>query len=449
MPKDVIMPKFGFTQETAEIVRWLRQAGDLVEQGDPIAEVTTDKVNMEVEAPATGVLEGLRFQAGEVVPVTAVIAVIRDPRELPAAPAPAAQPATEEPAAPLRRAPTPVARRVAETAGVDLAAVAGSGPSGRVMRRDVEAHLSGAEAAAPPNGKVRAAPAARRLGQELGVDLAGLRGSGPQGRIQSADVLAAHRRSQPVPQPAPAPAPAAPPPEAPALPPGVLRAIPLAGMRRTIATRLQRSAQEAPHIYLEADIDVGAAEDLRARANSQLPPGQPRVSLTAIIARCCGWALQRHPLVNSRLHDDRILLMGEVHIGVAVALDEGLIVPVVRAVPQKGLLQLAAELAGLAERARAGRLRPEEVQDSTFTISNLGMYGVDRFTAIINPPTSAILAVGRTRRMFVPDEHDQPVVRPILTVTLSADHRVIDGAVAGRFLADLRAAVEQPERMLL
>ncbi len=445
MAKEVIMPKFGFTQETAEIVRWICQAGDTVEQGDPIAEVTTDKVNMEVEAPASGVLEGLRFQAGDVVPVTAVIAVIRSPRETPA---PDARPEPAAEAAPARRAPTPVARRLAEREGVDLAQVAGSGPSGRVMRRDVEAHLPGPAAAAPPDSRRPAAPAARRLARELGVELAGLAGSGPQGRIQSADVLEAHRLSRPAPAPAAAPVPAAPA-GAPTLPPGALKAIPLAGMRRTIASRLQRSAQEAPHIYLEADIDVGAAEELRARANKDLPQGQPRVSLTAIFARCCGWALRRHPLLNSRLDGDRIVLMGEVHIGVAVALDEGLIVPVVRAVPQKGLLLLAAELADLAERARAGRLRPEEVQDSTFTISNLGMYGVDRFTAIINPPTSAILAVGRTRRVFVPDEHDQPVVRPILTVTLSADHRVIDGAVAGRFLADLRAAVEQPDRMLL
>lgn len=433
MHKDVIMPKFGFTQETAEIVRWLHAAGDLVEQGDPIVEVTTDKVNMEVEAPAGGVLDGLRYQAGDVVPVTAVIAVIRPPE-----------------AEPERRGPplTPTAQRVAADGGLDPRAIPGSGPGGRVMRRDVEARLA---AAPPPNGKTNATPAARRIGQSLGVALQGLSGSGPAGRVQAADVRAAHARLQAAaPPPAPPVAdhggrPAADEP----LPPDAAGAIPLTGIRRTIAERLQRSAQEAPHIYLEADIDVGRAEELRARVNATLGADAPRISLTAVIARVCAWALARNPRLNSRIEAGRILLLREVNIGVAVALDEGLIVPVVRDVAHKGLARIAAEITDMAARARAGRLRPDEVQGGSFAISNLGMFGVDRFTAIINPPTTAILAVGRARSTFVPDSAGGPVARPIVTVTLSADHRAIDGAVAGRFLRDLRDGIEQPELLLI
>ncbi len=450
------MPKFGFTQETAEIVRWLKQPGDEVEQGDPILEVTTDKVNMEVEAPVSGILDGVRYAAGEVVPVIQVIAFIRKPNEalptsdsattpsVPAAtPPPPAPPVAEAETRPSRV--TPVAAKVARDAGVDVAQVVGTGVGGRVTRGDVTQFITTKQEA---NGTVRSVPAARRLARETGVDLAGVVGSGPHGRVQSADVLEALKQAQQA-----AAAPAAPEPR-PALQPTagglrVARAIPMTGMRRTIATRLQKAAQEIPHITFDADIDVTAAEALRARANARLKPGQAKVSLTALIARTCAWALKRHELLNSRLDGDSILVLDDVNIGVAVALDEGLIVPVVRDVARKGLGEIAADMADLTERARAGRLRPEDVQDGTFTISNLGMFGVDRFTAIINPPQVAILAVSRATRRIVPDVDGNPVTRPIMTVTLAADHRVVDGAVAARFLSDVRDALEQPELLVL
>ncbi len=454
MAKDVIMPKFGFTQETAEIVRWLKQPGEAVDQGDPIVEVTTDKVNMEVEAPVSGILDDFRYQAGDVVPVTQVIAVIRGPNEtLSAAQAPLPQPAVA-PAAPqpsdsasLPARATPLAAKVAGDRGIDLATIAGSGPRGRITRQDVEA-----TPVAPPapigGDKVRAVPAARRLGRELGVDLTQVAGSGPQGRVQSIDVLAVVEPARPTtPVSVAAPPPPAPQPTAAGL--RVARTIPMTGMRRTIATRLQKAAQEIPHITFDADIDVTAAEALRARANTQLKPGQPKVSLTAVIAKTCAWALRRHELLNSRLDGDAILVLDDVNIGVAVALDEGLIVPVVRGTDRKGIGEIAADIADLTERARAGRLRPEDVQDGTFTISNLGMFGVDRFTAIINPPQVAILAVSRATPRIVPDTEGRPVTRPIMTVTLAADHRVVDGAVAARFLSDVRAALEQPELLVL
>ncbi len=447
MAKPVIMPKFGFTQETSVIVRWLAQPGDAVEQGDPIAEVSTDKVDMEVEAPADGILDGVRYGEGDEVPVTAIIAWIRQPDE--ALPEEAAAPTMQKAAPPKpiftpADAPdptriTPVAQRVAADLGVDISQVQGSGPGGRITRRDVEAHaaqtpdLTPPAVAPPPAGKVRAVPAARRLAREMGVDLGQIAGSGPRGRVQSADVRAAAAQA----------------PASPALPAGVREIIPLAGMRKTIASRMQQSWQQAPHITFDADIDVSALEDLRRRANADLPQGHPRVSLTALIAKACAWALARHPRMNARLQGENILLLSDINIGVAVALEDGLIVPVIHQVDRKGALAVAADIAAVAERARSGKLRAEDMQGGTFTLSNLGMFRVDRFTAIINPPETGILAVGRVRKRFVPDENDQPVLRPIMTITLSADHRLVDGAIAARFLDDIRTALEHPDAMIL
>jgi pyruvate dehydrogenase E2 component (dihydrolipoamide acetyltransferase) len=467
MAREVIMPKFGFTQETAEIVRWLKKAGDAVEAGDPIAEVTTDKVNMEVEAPASGILADLRYKEGDVVPVTEVIAYILAPGEaLPAAGGSAAQPpaapsaAVEAPpaAAPPSMPPvkaTPLAERIAREAGLELQGIQGSGPSGKITRRDVEAVLN-----RQAGGKVRAVPAARRLAREAGVELAEVASSGPGGRVQSADVqrFLAGRPSAAVEAVQPAPVEAAQPlPAAPAAleraPQPAFQVLPLAGMRRTIAQRLQKSAQEAPHINLEIRVDVTQAEALRARANQQRGEGQPKVSLTAVLAKACAWALKRNPYLNAWLQStpqgEQIVLIEQVNLGIAVALKEGLIVPVVKQAESKGLLQLAQEMEELTARARENRLRPEDVTDGTFSISNLGMFGVERFTAIINPPQVAILAVGTVRREVVADENDQVAVRPMMNLTLCADHRVVDGAVAAAFLRDLKTVLEDPQLMVL
>lgn len=450
MAKPVIMPKLGFTLESSEIVRWLKQAGEAVEQGDPIVEVTTDKVNMEVEAPVTGILDGIRFQEGAVVPVTQVICFIRAPGEPPMdAQAPGqgqaeTTPATEQPPALPEAAAqaqpeaiaetraTPVAAKLAQDKGVDLNLVRGTGPGGRITKHDVEAFRP---AEASGTDKVRAVPAARKLAHDLGIELANVDGSGPQGRIQSADVRAEQaKRAQPT---------------ATAGPFTITKRIPLTGIRRTIATRMQKSAQDAPHITFDADIDVTAAQDLRVRINNLLRKEQPRVSLTAIIVKACAWALQRHPLINSRLDGQEIQLIQEINIGIAVALEEGLIVPVVNGIDRKGVTEIANDIAQVAERARQGRLKAEDLGGGTFTVSNLGMFGVDRFTAIINPPETAIIAIGRVNNRFVPDAQNQPVLRPILTATLSADHRVVDGAQAAQFLSDIRLVLEHPELLVM
>ena len=437
--KDVIMPKLGFTMEEGSIVRWLKQAGDTVTQGEPIVEITTDKTNMEIEAPATGVLADLRAAEGDTVLVTQVIAVILGPGEK----APDSSPAPVAPAAAPEAAArgtsvhaTPIAQAVARDLGVDLSTIEGSGPRAKITREDVIA-------AAAAAGKPRATPAARKAARELGVDLTGVAGSGPRGRVQAGDVSVAAAAVAAVALPAPvveaAPAPIA------------IKTLPFSGMRKTIALRLQKSAQEAPHITFDADIDVSALEALRARANARLPEGAARISLTAVLAKACAWALVRHPRINSQLDlaINVIRLMPEANIGIAVALEDGLIVPVIHGADGKGLAALGAEVADLSARAKTNKLRPAELSGGTFTISNLGMLGIDRFNAIINPPESAILAVGRAVKTFVPDAHDQPVLRPLMTIRLSADHRIIDGAVAALFMRDLREALERPDTMLL
>ena len=437
--KDVIMPKLGFTMEEGSIVRWLKQAGDTVTQGEPIVEITTDKTNMEIEAPATGTLADLRAAEGDTVQVTQVIALILGPGEkAPASsPAPVLSAAAPEAVAPRAEIhATPIAQAVARDLGVDLATIEGSGPRAKITREDVVA-------AAAAAGKPRATPAARKAARELGVDLTGVAGSGPRGRVQAGDVSVAAAAVAAVALPAPvveaAPAPMA------------IKTLPFSGMRKTIALRLQKSAQEAPHITFDADIDVSALEALRARANARLPEGAARISLTAVLAKACAWALVRHPRINSQLDlaNNVIRLMPEANIGIAVALEDGLIVPVIHGAGGKGLAALGAEVADLSARAKTNKLRPAELSGGTFTISNLGMLGIDRFNAIINPPESAILAVGRAVKTFVPDAHDQPVLRPLMTIRLSADHRIIDGAVAALFMRDLREALERPDTMLL
>lgn len=473
MAKEVIMPVFGFNQETSQIVSWLVKDGQTVEQGDPIAEVTTDKINMEIEAPTAGVFSGVGYAAGETVPVTTVIAYILEPGETapeapvkaPAAPQPAAaapeepqrsssidQPLTQTAQQPVPSAPTyqpPVAdgrvapvsdlaAKVASEHGVDLADVRGSGVGGRITRKDVESYLGAGQPAAQTarGAKVRATPAARHVARQRGVALDTLRGSGPHGRVQAADVTAAK---------------AAPPARsqaAPAQPGGVLR-IPFTQMRRTIADNLQRSMQDAPHIYFQVDADMSALNDMVAEANRQAAGGDAKVTLTAVLAKAVAWTLLRNPKLNSHLGQGEILQYQDINLGLAVALDEGLIVPVIHHADHKSVRQLAAEVNELASRARSGKLKPADLQGATFTISNLGMFRVDRFTAIINPPQVGILAIGRASRRLVPDAQGQATVRPIATLTLSVDHRVIDGAVAAAFLDDLSAVCERPHLMAL
>ena len=436
----VIMPKLEMAQETATVVEWLKQEGEHVEKGEPLLMVETDKVTLEIESPASGILAGVRVEPQQVVPVTEVIAYILQPGEE----------LDELASQRVSESATPVAQRLAASAGVDPSTVQGTGPRGRVTKSDVELVLSraaGTALAAPPaaaelpSGKVRATPAARRVARERGVDLSAVTGSGPRGRVQATDVLAlALTPSTPL-RPGPGPSPE--------IGRGEVTVVPLEGMRRTIAERMTASYQTAPHITFTVRVDMSGFEEARARLNARAEAtGEVRVSATALIVKAVAWALERHPLLNSTLQDDGIRLLPEINVGVAVALEEGLIVPVVRQADRKSVGEIAAEVNDLATRAREGRLTPPDVAGGTFTVSNLGPFGIEQFTAIINPPQAAILAVGATRPEPVVDEEGQVVVRPVMRMTLSADHRIVDGAIAARFLADLREALEAPALLL-
>jgi pyruvate dehydrogenase E2 component (dihydrolipoamide acetyltransferase) len=441
--KEIIMPKFGFTQEESEILEWLKKDGDKVDKGDPIAVVSTDKISMEVEAPESGIIGGIRYKVGDVVPVTKIIAYVLEPGEkapetdavapTPQAEAPAVEAKVAQPVASVSSGVfsiSPVAQRLAADLNIDASQISGSGRDGQVTKKDVEDYAAALKAGA---GKVNATPAARRVAQEKGVNLQTLSGSGPNGRIQAADVSSA-RVSAPAAQPA-----------MPATPsmgavPGlkVLKEIPLVGMRRTIAQNMQRSMQQAPHMFLQVDVEMDAAEGLRKLANENKVADAPKISVTALIVKAVAWALKQNPIVNSQYTDEKIIEYAEINIGIATALDNGLIVPVIHNADSKDLLEISRELGDLAQRARSNKLQTDDLSGGTFTISNLGMFGIDRFTAIINPPQSAILAVGKMNKVFVPDENDQPVLQRQVAFTLSADHRVMDGSQAAKFLTDLK-----------
>ncbi|HMR66208.1 MAG TPA: dihydrolipoamide acetyltransferase family protein [Anaerolineae bacterium] len=439
MPKSVIMPKFEMAQESGTISRWLKNEGDPVEQGEVILEIETDKINMEVEAPATGRLTGLKAGPGEVIPIGQVIAYIVQPGET----LPAERPAALEPGpstAPAGRLTeagpraTPVAKRVAASHGLDLQSLPAASLNERMTRADVESYLTGQ--AKPEPGKMAAVPAARRLARELGVDLSLVSGSGPHGRIQSVDVRHAAEAGQTV--------------VAPEAGPALRRRVPLTGMRASIATRLTASVREAPQFSAGIDVVMSRAlaviDDFRA---TQVGPDTARVTLTAFLVKACAWALGRFPAINATFENDAILEWADINIGVAVTVEPGLMVPVIHQADALSLSAIAARLADLTTRARAGQLRPEDVQSGTFTLSNLGMFGVDRFQAILNPPQVAILAVGRVaKRPYVTADEDRLDIQPIAEFTLTADHRVIDGAMASRFLADLKQAIERPGLLL-
>ncbi len=442
MAKKVIMPKFGMDQEEGTVATWLKKEGDAVEKGEPILEVETDKVNMEVEANADGILAGISAGPGQTVPIGQVIAYILQPgEELPAAkskPAqPAAAPAPSAAAAPAPVKTTPVAERVAQSHGIDVQTVTPARAGERVTRADVEARLP---QPAEDNGAIRAVPAARRLARELGIDLAQVSGSGPGGRIQSHDVQQAAAAAR---QPAPAPA------SAPAAAPGeraVGRRVPLTAMRRIIAERLTASVQTIPQFTVSMDVNVERALDMVAdlRATS----GDVKVTLTAFLVKACAWALGRHPGVNASYGAEAITEWADINIGVAVSVEQGLLVPVVRHADELGTVEIAAQITDLGQRARAGKLQPQEMQGGTFTISNLGMFGVDHFTAIINPPEAAILAVSRAAKVPVVTEDDRIEIKQMARLTLTADHRLVDGAKAAQFLADLKQAIERPGVLL-
>ena len=422
MPVEVKMPQLGLTMTEGLVTNWLKSVGDKVAIGDPLFEVETDKINSEIEAQTEGTLLAILVEKGTTAQVRAAVAVIGDPGEsvVIAATPVAAAPATPQ-SAPVagtsvaaaiivdgRAKSSPIARRLAREQGIDINQVQGTGPGGRIVERDINAAV---------------ASGGSRVGQsaaEPGVELVALVSDQ---RILSQDVAAARAGKAAAAGNA---------------------GTPLSSMRRVIAERMSQSWTTVPHVTFTVEVDMTEAVALRKRLADAIGK---KVSFTDILARASATALLEFPYVNSSLIDGKLVLHDDVHIGIAVALDDGLIVPVIRNAATKNVARLGEEIRQLAEKARQGRLGPDEITGGTFTITNLGMYGIDEFTPIINQPESAILGVCRiVERQVV--RKGAVEIRPLMNLCLSCDHRIIDGAMAARFLARLRQLIEQPLLMV-
>ncbi|MDR5676557.1 MAG: dihydrolipoamide acetyltransferase family protein [Armatimonadota bacterium] len=383
MPREVIMPALGMAQETGKVLRWWRSEGEEVRQGEPLLEVETDKANVEIESPASGVLARVLAREGDEVPVGQVIGWILLPGEEP----------SELPAAPV------------------------SAPAAAAAAVSTEEVLGPPTVAEPAPVRPRASPKARRLAREMGVDLRSVQGSGPGGAILASDL---QRLTEAAP------------------------ASELPHVWKLMAERTARAWSTVPHFFLQRDV---RADRLVAWHQALRQRLQVELTYTDLLVKLVATALRAHPEVNARWEDGRIRRLPDVNVGIAVATEHGLVVPVVHRADELPVERIAQRRAELVDRARAGRLRPEDVDGGTFTISNLGMYGVDRFLAVVNAPQAAILSVGRLADRVVAEE-GRPVVRPTLSLGLACDHRVLDGARAARFLETLAAWVEEPLALL-
>ncbi len=438
------MPQLGETVAEGKITKWFKTAGEAVKPGDNLFEIETDKVSMEVPSTTTGVLAEIRVAEGAVAPVGAVVAVIAD-----AGGVVAGAPSKSLP--PKAAPPSATAAPPGATAAAAPAAVPTSAPATPIKLDPFFEVRTPARNHGPARlaGGVAVTPLARRLAGEAGIDLTRLAGSGPHGRIVARDVSSA------------APHPAAPLVTGPGADQimalyrdAAFEEVPLDAMRRTIATRLAYAKQSIPHFYLTADLDIGRLLALREEVNKAAPQnatGAPafKLSVNDLIIKAWAAALQRVPSANVVWAEDRMLRFKHSDIGVAVAIEGGLITPVIRQAELKGLSAISSEMRDLAERARARHLKPNEYQGGVSAISNLGMYGVREFAAIINPPQSTILAVGAARRQAVERPDGSAGFASIMTVTLSCDHRVVDGALGAELLAAFRGFVEQPVTALV
>lgn len=449
MAKEIFMPKLSSTMAVGTLLQWLKEEGETVEIGEPLFEIMTDKINIEVEAYDEGVLLKKYFDVDAEVPVNQIIGYIGEvgekvPDSSPgiAGEEPPAEEQIEEVISERQEEPvlvsniqkgekpraTPAARQMARSNKLELVFIKGSGPNGRVHKKDVLSHLEATASAS------KATPLARKIALAEQVDLSSITGSGANGKIVKADVVTANS-SMPTP------------PAADSVPAAQRRK--MTGMRKVIADRMAQSAYTAPHVTLTTEVDMSKVKELRL---TLLPVIEKqtgfRLSFTDILVKAVGATLARHPQVNVSIDGDEIIQHSKVHIGLAVAVQDGLMVPVIKDVLSKGLAELTSDAKEIGKRARENKLLPDQMKGSTFTISNLGMYAVDAFTPIINQPESAILGVGRIQ--------DKPVavngaleIRPMMTLSLSFDHRAMDGAPAAAFLTELKQILESPYELLV
>ena len=463
MATSIVMPQMGYDMQQGTVVRWHKQEGDPVARGDVLADIETDKATVEFEAYVGGVLRKIVAQEGIAIPVGDLIAVITGPDEaLPEgllsrtgsgdtddapggnrATTAAAQPvSTVTPALPAA-APggevraSPIARRMAREQGIDLAVVTGTGPGGRIVEQDVLNHTDAGAQTSPvaaASGEVRASPIARRLAREGGIDLALVSGTGPGGRIVEQDVL---NHLEAASQPSSDTASASAEPER----------VDLSRMRQTIAKVTSDSKRDIPHFYVSSEVDMTKATEMRGDLNEVLSTDS-RVSVNDLVVKACALALQKFPKFNAFYQGGHLQMNPDINIGIAIALESGLIVPGINGCQAKSLVEIAAASRDLIARAHSGTLRNEEYSGTTFSVSNLGMFDVDSFTAIIYPPHAAILAVGRVKKQPVA-RGGQVTVAQIMTATLSVDHRVADGAEAAQFIMEIKGLLEKPAALII
>jgi len=488
MPKQIRMPKLSDTMEEGRLIAWRKRVGDPVKRGEVIAEIETDKADMEFEAYTEGVVAQIVVEAGATVPVGTLIAVLRLPGEsedavaavateaqpqaapaaaappkaaapavasaaktappapraaAPSAPAPAAMPAPV--AGPRIQAPlveddgrlraTPRARRIAEEKSIDLTELTGTGPGGAIVVADLESYLAELHAQEPEADGTRATPLALRMASEEGTDLEGVKGSGPGGRITKSDLIEHWKREKAHGKEHEA---------------ELFRgALQLSQKRKALIRNMVRSKAEAPHFYVEMDVSTDALREVRDQANRDAGDKRARLTYTHLMIKACALALEKYPMVNAtfRSEENDIAMFDAINIGLAVDVQDELVAPTVKDCQGKTVWQLAEEANSLIQRARMRKLQPADYADGTFTISNLGMFGVDRFYAIITPPQSSILAVSAIA--------ERPVVRSgrieigtMTTLGLSVDHRVLDGVRAAQFLAEIKRLLEAPRELV-
>jgi pyruvate dehydrogenase E2 component (dihydrolipoamide acetyltransferase) len=418
------MPALGMAQETGTLLKWFKAPGETVTKGEPLMEVETDKASVEVEASASGILANVTANPGDVIPVGQTIAVILSPGETAAVET-------------FRRnvSASPVAARMAAEHSLDLTQIKPQG--GKIQKEDVLAYLAARQdltgslrenlSGLKSNGRTLASPKARRLAQERGLDLKGIAGSGPDGAVLSKDVET-FRWNVSVEQVAPA----------------ETETLAVSRTWRIMAERVTQAWTTIPHFYLLREVNATRLIVWRDEAQTR---AAEKISFSDLLVKVVATALRAHPRVNASWKNGGITLNPDINIGLAVAVDDGLIVPVIHRADQPGLSQLAARRKEIVARAQAGKLSLDDLSGGTFTISNLGMYGVDAFNAIVNPPQAAILAVGRIADRVVP-LNGQPAVQPMMTLSLSCDHRVVDGARGAQFLQTLAELIEEPMRLL-
>ena len=462
MAVEVIMPKAGSEMEEGEIVQWFKNEGDHVEEGEVLLEIVTDKVNMEVEAEATGTLLKILAQAGDVVPVVQTIAWIGEPGEKIPGASESGEVAPAEtiiekkvdytPVKEVEKVDysglraTPAARAYARKKGIDLSKVKGSGPKGRIHKDDVLDYKL--------NSKVKISPLAERIAKIEGINTESIVGTGPNGKIMKADIMAVlHGATKVEAAPKAEVAPKAP--KAPKAPNenqwGVVETVPMSPMRKVISKRMSESYFSAPTFVVNVEVDMTELLALRKKViDAIIEETGKKATVTDFISLAVIKSLMKHPYVNASLSSDEkeMYLHHYVNLSIAVGMDSGLVVPVIKGADKMSLKELVVASKEITTKALAGKLKPDEMADSTFTISNLGMYGVKSFVPIINQPNTAILGVSATVQKPVVF-NGEVTVRPIMTLTLTADHRVVDGLEGAKFMKTLKEAIENPLSLLI